>query len=139
MEKKKVYTISNAHLDTIWSWDFETTVGQYIRRTLTDNFELFEKALNPNVQAVLVNSTEANPSGFTFEIDNEAIAKITAQTATGLAYVKPVSSGQAQITITNTATEISKQVLVVVGNSEEELAGFTYLTTSSNVVSIGLI
>ncbi len=43
MEKKKVYTISNAHLDTIWSWDFETTVDQYIRRTLTDNFELFEK------------------------------------------------------------------------------------------------
>ena len=43
MEKKKIYTISNAHLDTIWSWDFETTVDQYIRRTLTDNFELFEK------------------------------------------------------------------------------------------------
>ena len=103
----------------------------------SDVMTFLKDGATQTLQAVLVNSTEANPSGFTFEIDNEAIAKITAQTATGIAYVKPVSSGQAQITITNTATEISKQVLVVVGNSEEELAGFTYLTTSSNVVSIG--
>ncbi len=43
MAKKKVYTISNAHLDTIWSWDFETTVGEYIRNTLTENFQHFRK------------------------------------------------------------------------------------------------
>ena len=43
MSKKKVYTISNAHLDTIWSWDFETTVGKYIYNTLNDNFQRFEK------------------------------------------------------------------------------------------------
>ena len=43
MSKKKVYTISNAHLDTIWSWDFETTVNEYIYNTLVDNFKLFEK------------------------------------------------------------------------------------------------
>lgn len=103
----------------------------------TDVLTFLKEGATQTLQAVLVNSPEANPSGFSFEIDNEAIAKITAQTETGIAYVKPISSGQAQITITNTATEISKQVLVVVGNSEEELAGFTYLTTNSNVVSIG--
>ncbi len=43
MAKKKVYTISNAHLDTIWSWDFETTVGKYIYNTLNENFQRFEK------------------------------------------------------------------------------------------------
>lgn len=43
MSKKKVYTISNAHLDTIWSWDFETTVGKYIYNTLNENFQRFEK------------------------------------------------------------------------------------------------
>ncbi len=43
MGKKKVYTISNAHLDTIWSWDFETTVSKYIYNTLNDNFKRFEK------------------------------------------------------------------------------------------------
>lgn len=43
MGKKKVYTIANAHLDTIWSWDFETTVGKYIYNTLNENFSRFEK------------------------------------------------------------------------------------------------
>ncbi len=43
MGKKKVYTISNAHLDTIWSWDFETTVNKYIYNTLNENFQRFEK------------------------------------------------------------------------------------------------
>ena len=103
----------------------------------TDVMTFLKNGPTQTLQAILVNSKETNAAGFTFEIDNENIAKITAQTPAGIAYIKPVSSGQAQITITNTATEISKQVLVVVGNSEEELAGFTYLTTSSNVVSIG--
>lgn len=43
MQKKKIYTIADAHLDTIWSWDFETTVDKYIFNTLNDNFKLFEK------------------------------------------------------------------------------------------------
>ena len=43
MNKKKVYTIANAHLDTIWSWDFETTVSKYIYNTLNENFQRFEK------------------------------------------------------------------------------------------------
>lgn len=41
--KKKIYTVATAHLDTIWSWDFETTVSKYIYNTLVDNFKLFEK------------------------------------------------------------------------------------------------
>ncbi len=43
MEKKKIYTVATAHLDTIWSWDFETTVSKYIYNTLVDNFALFKK------------------------------------------------------------------------------------------------
>lgn len=41
--KKKIYTIATAHLDTVWSWDFETTVSKYIYNTLVDNFKLFQK------------------------------------------------------------------------------------------------
>ena len=40
---KQVFTIANAHLDTIWSWDFETTVREYIYNTIVDNMKLFEK------------------------------------------------------------------------------------------------
>lgn len=41
--KKKIYTVATAHLDTIWSWDFEETVSKYIYNTLVDNFKLFKK------------------------------------------------------------------------------------------------
>lgn len=41
--KKKIYTVATAHLDTVWSWDFEETVSKYIYNTLVDNFRLFEK------------------------------------------------------------------------------------------------
>ena len=89
------------------------------------------------LQAVLVNYSGEDSSGFSFKIDNEEIAEITAQSVNGIAYIKPLKSGQAEITISHKATEITKKVLVVVGNSAEELAGYVYLTTSSNVVSIG--
>ena len=48
MGKKKIYTISNAHLDTIWSWDFETTVSKYIYNTLNENFQRLRNILNIN-------------------------------------------------------------------------------------------
>ncbi len=43
MSKKRIYTVATSHLDTVWSWDFETTVSKYIYNTLVDNFELFKK------------------------------------------------------------------------------------------------
>lgn len=39
---KHVHTIATAHLDTVWNWDFETTVSKYIPHTLRWNFELFK-------------------------------------------------------------------------------------------------
>lgn len=42
MKKKTVYTVATAHIDTVWNWDFETTVREYILNTLKDNFKLFE-------------------------------------------------------------------------------------------------
>lgn len=43
MGKKKVYTVATSHLDTVWSWDFETTVSKYIYNTLVENFALLKK------------------------------------------------------------------------------------------------
>ena len=103
----------------------------------TDVMTFLKGDTSQSLQAVLVNYEGADTSGFSFKIDDTSVAEISAQTPTGTAYIKPVGSGQAQVTITHTATDISKKVLIVVGNSAEELAGFVYLTTSSNVVSIG--
>ena len=41
--KKKIYTISSAHLDTSWLWTQKETVRDYLPRTLKENFEYFEK------------------------------------------------------------------------------------------------
>ena len=43
MQKPKIYTVGTAHLDTTWCWNFETTLREYIPKTLKDNFYLFEK------------------------------------------------------------------------------------------------
>ncbi len=40
---KHVHTIATAHLDTVWNWDFETTVRTYIPQTMNWNFHLFKK------------------------------------------------------------------------------------------------
>jgi len=39
----KAYTVSNAHFDTQWNWDVQTSINQYVRNTLDQNFFLIEK------------------------------------------------------------------------------------------------
>ena len=38
-----LYTVGYAHLDTEWRWDYETTINEYLKNTLDDNFKRFEK------------------------------------------------------------------------------------------------
>ena len=113
----------------------ETDPVVYI--SASDVMTFLKGGASQSLQAVLVNYEGSDTSGFSFKIDDSSVAEITAQTPTGIAYIKPISSGQAQVTITHTATDISKKVLIVVGNSAEELAGYVYLTTSTNVVAVG--
>ena len=40
---KVLYTIGYAHLDTEWNWEYPTTINEYIKNTMDDNFKLFEK------------------------------------------------------------------------------------------------
>ncbi len=41
--RPKIYTVATAHLDTSWNWDFETTLKEYLPKTLKDNFALFKR------------------------------------------------------------------------------------------------
>ena len=44
MEKeKKLYVVSNAHLDTQWNWTVQDTIRDCVKSTLEKNFELIEK------------------------------------------------------------------------------------------------
>lgn len=40
---KVLYTVGYAHLDTEWNWEYPTTINEYIKNTMLDNFKLFEK------------------------------------------------------------------------------------------------
>jgi len=42
-QKPRIYAVATTHLDTSWSWDLETTLREYLPKTLTENFTLFEK------------------------------------------------------------------------------------------------
>ena len=56
----------------------------------------------------------------------------------GTCNIKALNPGQSIITVSNSlAGEITKEILVNVANSEEELKGFKYLTTTQNVVTVG--
>src|ERR1035437_4876619 len=40
---KVLYTTGYAHLDTDWNWEYPTTINEYIKNTMLDNFKLLEK------------------------------------------------------------------------------------------------
>ncbi len=42
-EAGKVYVVATSHLDTQWRWTIQTTIDEYLRATLNDNFALLEK------------------------------------------------------------------------------------------------
>ena len=38
-----LYTVGYTHLDSEYEWDYRTTVSEYLKNTMTENFRLFEK------------------------------------------------------------------------------------------------
>jgi alpha-mannosidase len=38
-----LYVVGYAHLDTQWRWEYPQTIGEYLPRTLQENFALFDK------------------------------------------------------------------------------------------------
>jgi alpha-mannosidase len=38
-----LYVVGYAHLDTEWRWEYPQVINEYLRRTMEDNFKLFDK------------------------------------------------------------------------------------------------
>jgi len=38
-----LYVVGYAHLDTEWRWEYPQVIDEYLRKTMEDNFQLFEK------------------------------------------------------------------------------------------------
>lgn len=45
-EEKRVYTVANAHLDTVWRWNLATTIREHLPDTVGKNFYLIQKIPN---------------------------------------------------------------------------------------------
>lgn len=45
-EKAKAYMVSDAHLDTQWNWDIQTTINEYVWNTISQNLFLLKKYPN---------------------------------------------------------------------------------------------
>jgi alpha-mannosidase len=42
-EQPTLYVVGYAHLDTEWRWEYPQVINEYLRKTMEDNFVLFEK------------------------------------------------------------------------------------------------
>lgn len=45
-DQKALFFISNSHLDTQWNWDVKTTINEYVRNTMEQNFTRLDKYPN---------------------------------------------------------------------------------------------
>ena len=88
------------------------------------------------IGCALVNTTSIGSFSWEVTQGNEIIEIVGL--ASGTCNISTKQAGQAIITVSNTlAGEITKEILVNVANSEEELKGYKYLTTEQNVVTVG--
>lgn len=87
------------------------------------------------IGCALANSSQTGSFGWSLREGSDIIDIVGL--AGGTCNITSKNAGQAIIVCTNTLAEgITKEILVNVANSEAELNGFTYLTTTSNVVNI---
>jgi alpha-mannosidase len=42
-KQRTLYVVGYAHLDTEWRWEYPQVIDEYLRKTMEDNFKLFEK------------------------------------------------------------------------------------------------
>lgn len=92
------------------------------------------------VSATLSGYSGTDTDGFSFFIKDNNVAKISSQSSNGTAYIKPLSEGYTEITVSHKATDVTKKILVVVGKTTTEitqtLESIVYLTTTDNVVRL---
>lgn len=81
-------------------------------------------------------STGTNP-GFNWSIKTGSqLAEITG-TREGTCVINAKEAGQMVLEVSNTLAVDTKEILINISNTEEELKGFRYLTTKQNVIIVG--
>ena len=103
--EKVLYTIGYAHLDTQWNWDYPTTINEYIKNTMEDNFKLFEKY--PDYK---FNFTGARRYNMMKEYYPESYKKVKNYISQGRWYVSGSSVDEGEVNISSSES-VLRQVL----------------------------
>jgi len=103
--EKILYSIGYSHLDTEWNWDYPTVINEYIKNTMTENFNLFEKY--PDYR---FNFTGSRRYHMMKEYYPELYAKVKQYVASGQWYISGSSVDEAEV-LMSTPESIIRQVL----------------------------
>lgn len=104
-KEKVLYTIGYAHLDTEWNWDYPTTINEYIKNTMEDNFKLFEKY--PDYK---FNFTGARRYNMMKEYYPESYKRVKSYINQGRWYVSGSSVDEGEVNISSSES-VLRQVL----------------------------
>jgi hypothetical protein len=114
----------------LYEWEDDLTV--YI--AAEQDVVTMVKGEQKTIAAALVNSTAA--TGFSWQLTGDPVISV-AGSGSGVCLIEANEAGMSEITVTNPLAVASKEILVVVANTPEELDGYKYLSTKQNVVTVG--
>lgn len=122
----------NAKCGELYEW-----TDDYIVYITTENDVVnIINGASTTIGCALVNTTSVG--SFSWEVTQGSENIEIVGLASGTCNITAKQAGQAIITVSNSlAGEITREILVNVANSEEELKGFKFLTTEQNVVTVG--
>lgn len=122
----------NAKCGELYEW----TDGYIVYITTENDVVNIVNGASTTIGCALVNTTSVGSFSWEITQGDENIEIVGL--ASGTCNITAKQAGQAIITVSNSlAGEITKEILVNVANSEEELNGYKYLTTEQNVVTVG--
>lgn len=103
--ERTLYVVGYAHLDTEWRWEYPQTIGEYLPKTLRNNFALFEKYPN-----YIFNFTGANRYRLMKEYNPADFARLKQYVAAGRWYPAGSSMEEGDVNSPN-AESIIRQIL----------------------------
>lgn len=102
---RTLYVVGYAHLDTEWRWEYPQTIGEYLPKTLRNNFALFEKYPN-----YIFNFTGSNRYRLMKEYNPADFARLKQYVAAGRWYPAGSSVEEGDVNSPN-AESIIRQIL----------------------------
>ena len=103
--ERTLYVVGYAHLDTEWRWEYPQTIGEYLPKTLRNNFALFEKYPH-----YIFNFTGANRYRLMKEYNPADFARLKQYVASGRWYPAGSSMEEGDVNSPN-AESIIRQIL----------------------------